>query len=266
VEISRTDANLAKDMRVAMDSHRGRRPGESYAQLNKTLYMAIHRTTDAVARDADLVSSVEDGSYAHMWNGLALYHAISKLALGVNAEDQAALRKEKLLTLRSTQYVPGPKAIREMFRKITKARTELAGFRPPTLVDDATILIDIHRELEGVHALFAEAREVIENNVELSGRDTTLRTARIVHERFEKRFLKLWKLNPKLYTGPSQTKQLKVRQARVERERQPRNTRDYKRPKRARDPPRPDTTRGRGRFDPTPIADEPCVFHPRSTR
>jgi hypothetical protein len=259
VEVQRNDPDLARDMRLAMDSHRGRRPGESYAQLNKTLYMAIHRTTEAVVRDCDLLSSVEDGAYAHTWDGLGLYKAITTLSLGEHGEDKAALRKEKLLTLRDTPYVPGPKGIREMFRKISKARTELAGFRPPTLVDDATILIDVHGHLEKTHALFVESREVIENNVELSGKATTLDSARVVHERFEKRFLKLWKQNPSLYKAPGPVK-ITVRVATVK-DASPRRPH-----KRRRDTPHRDHGQTADRFEQTPVATEPCAFHPKSVR
>jgi hypothetical protein len=124
-EIERNDPDLAGDMRNAMNKHTGRRPGESYAQLNKTLFMAIHRTMDAVVRDYDLVGSVEDGTYSHTWDGVGLLKAIQTLALGEHGDDTAALRKEKLLTLQSTPYVASKTGIREMFRKITKARTEL---------------------------------------------------------------------------------------------------------------------------------------------
>ena len=223
-EVERTSQQLASRMRRALESNLTTTRNESYNQLNKCLFMAIHRGCDAVSRDKDFMESVEHGKYEHIWDGYGLYTLIQEMSKGEHGADEAAHRIELMDILRNTKYQPGTHGIRSMFAKIKNARSELSGLVVPTHFDDATILKDIHTQLEISHNLFTDSREAIENNADMSGIATTMASAQRVHERFEKRLLRIIKKDgnpakrfPKMDLTNVPVQQTKVKQGKKQR-------------------------------------------------
>ena len=266
--VRRSNDTYANELLAAMNSTDGRRLGESYMQLNKCLYMAVHRTCDPVKRDKSLLSSAEHGKHEHIWNGMGLFDTIKTLSKGENGSDLSLRRTELIDELRQITYVPGILGISDMFERIAAARNELEGMDPSTNFDDATILSYVHRELESKHELFTEAKEIIENNFDANKIPTTTKSAQRVHERFEKRLIRLLRTDsnavknfPNLDLTNIKVKNVKVKVKRVEL-RQPKrdrsNNRDLKRVDNNNDDDNPQTKRGRG--------DKSCVFHPKSKR
>ena len=198
--VRRTDNNLAEAIEKAMRDTQGRQPGESYGRLNKALFMAIHRTTKAVSRDRDLVSGVEHGVRASVFDGLRLYTDIKELAAKTKGLNAAEVKRNLINTLREPTYVPGPDGIKTMFATIKAARTDLGTMNPPTVFDDATVLLDVQRVLQRVHKeTFIAALETIENNEMLHNTPTNMRNTEIVYKRYETRLLRMIKNNPKSF-------------------------------------------------------------------
>jgi hypothetical protein len=199
--VRRTDNHLAEEIEKALRDPQDRQPGESYARLNKALYMAIHRTTKAVSRDKDLISGVEHGARASVFDGLRLYIDIKELAAKTKGLNAAEVKRNLINALREPVYVPGPDGIKTMFATIKAARTDLGTMNPPTVFDDATVLLDVQRVLKGVHKeTFTAALETIENNEMLHNTPTNMRNTEIVYKRYETRLLGMIKSNPKSFT------------------------------------------------------------------
>jgi hypothetical protein len=171
--VRRTKPELANLLLDGMNDSTGRQLGQSYMQLNKCLYMTIHRTCDPVKRDKNLLDSTESGKYENVWDGLHLYNTIHALSKGENGTDLCLRRTELVDSFRQVTYVPGVLGVKAMFDKVIDTRSELAGMDPPTVFDDATLLSYIHRELERKHELFTEAKEIIENNRDSTGNPTS---------------------------------------------------------------------------------------------
>jgi hypothetical protein len=264
--VRRSKPAYADELLTAMNNVNGRRHGEGYMQLNKCLYMAVHRTCEPVKRDKSLLSSSEHGTHEHVWNGMGVFNTIKALSLGENGTDLSLRRTELIDELRQITYVPGVLGISDMFERIADARNELEGMEPATNFDDATILSYVHRELESKHALFTEAKEIIENNFDANKLPTTTKSAQRVHERFEKRLVRLLRADP----NPTRNfpnldlKNITVKQAKVKRVKV--KSVDIHKQKRNREPKQAlaqdddddDIKRTRG--------DKHCVWHPKSKR
>ena len=152
--------------------------------------MAIHRTTQAVNRDKDLVSGVEHGVRASFYDGLGLYNNIKQLAANTKGLNCAEVRSNLISKLRNPIYIPGPDGIKHLFASIKATRTDLITMNPPTWFDDATVLLDVNRVLQAAHVeTFIAAKEQIENNAEGNGTLTDMKGAEAVFKRFEKRLV-----------------------------------------------------------------------------
>ena len=213
--VRRNNEPLADEMQTVMRDHHDRGPGESYTRLNKALYMAIHRTTQAVTRDKELVSNSEHGMRAQVYDGLGLYKDIKTLSDNTKGLNSAEVKRNLIGALREPVYIPGTDGIRNMFATIKAARTDLGTMDPPTVLDDATVLLDVQRVLERAHAsTFVAAYEQIENNRDLHSVPTNMCNAEAVYKRFEKRLVLMIRANPKSF-GKLDLTNVHARQANV---------------------------------------------------
>jgi hypothetical protein len=212
-ENRRLDPTLADDLIAAMHDPMGRPSGESYKHLNKALYFAIHRTLQADKRDKDLATSAEYGNRAGTHDGLSLYQTIKELASSTKGASQVEARSNLMIELRTPTYVPGKDGIKTMFKRIEDIRADLSSMQPPTIYDDAMILLDVYRVLIATDTdIFTAAKEQIENNEEDRGTTTTVDNAQPVLSRFQKRLIAKIKANPRHY-GKLDLTNIHVKQA-----------------------------------------------------